>query len=284
MTKAVGEFLSRHRYGLEWLHIGLVAGTLCLVLPAFGWSGGWFPTAGRALLIFVVGTVCFSQNIGLVHHFVHHLPRGPRRLGRATARFLNYLGALPYTQIRFAHRLHHAHLGTPLDPDRAGYETTTTLARRLRYLFLVGPLRRRYAPVDTSRALSAMSAKRRTEHQRQCARDWRMVAATHLCLMVLYGLYYPVLGAALLAANILSNAREMAEHGHDGAAAHVDIRVSPLGVLLLSTPGFWYHGLHHADAGIHYLDLPRAAHGREPQRDVPYVRRRGALTYLVHGR
>lgn len=284
MTHSVGEFLSRHKYGLEWLHIGLVAGTICLVLPIIAWSGGAIPTADRGLLIFVVATVCFSQNIGLVHHFVHHLPRGPRRLGRATARFLNYLGGLPYTQIRFAHRLHHAHLGTPLDPDRAGYQTTTTLARRLRYLFLIGPLRHRYAPVDTTEALCAMSPARRSEHQRRYERDWRMVAATHLCLLVLYGLYYPVLVAALLIANVLSNAREMAEHGLDGAAAHVDIRVSPLGVLLLSTPGFWYHGLHHADAGIHYLDLPRAARRGAPRRPLPYVRRRGALTYLFLGR
>lgn len=284
MTHALGEFLSRHKYGLEWLHIGAVAGALCVALPAVAWSGGGYPTASRALLIFLVATVCWSQNIGLVHHFVHRLPRGPRWLAAATARILNYLGGLPYTQIRFAHLLHHAHLGTPLDPDRAGYATTTTPAQRLCYLFLIGPLRRLFAPVDTAHAEDAMAPARRADHHRRCRRDWYLVAAAQLLLLALYGLYYPVVAAALIVANILSNAREMAEHGHQGGAAHVDIDVSPLGVLLLSTPGFWYHGTHHADAGIHYLDLPRASRDRQPRRDLPFVRRRSTAAFLITGR
>ncbi len=147
MTTSAGEFLSRHKHGLHWLHIGLVVGTLCVALPAIAWAGGPLPSAWRGLFVFAIATVAWCQNIGLVHSFIHHLPKGPRWLGSATARFANYLGGLSHTQIRFAHQLHHAHLGTSRDPDRAGYEMTTTLASRLRYLLFIGPLRARFAPV-----------------------------------------------------------------------------------------------------------------------------------------
>jgi hypothetical protein len=76
----------------------------------------------------------------------------------------------------------------------------------------------------------------------------------------------------------------MAEHGNDGRGAYVHIRVSPLGVLLFSTPGFWFHGIHHMDAGIHYLDLPLASHGFAVKRDLPYLQRDSALGYLFTGR
>jgi len=285
MTKSVGEFLSRHKHGLNWLHIGLVLGILGVVLPAIGWMGGAAPSAWRALLIFVIATLAWCQNIGLVHHCIHHLPKGPGWLGLSTARLLNYLGGLPYTQIRFAHQLHHAFLGTSRDPDRAGYETTTTLGRRLRYLLFIGPLRARFAPVDTAEAVGTMSPQRRAEHERCGRRDRRLVIVTHLLLIPLYGLYYPVVLAALLFANVLSNVREMAEHGTGGgASAYVDIRVSPLGVLFVSTPGFWFHGVHHMDASIHYLDLPLAAGGLAIKSDRPYLQRRSAAAYLFTGR
>ncbi len=285
MTKSLGELLSRHKHGLNWLHIGLVAGTLCVVLPAIAWAGGPVPTAGRALVVFALATVAWCQNIGLVHHCIHHLPRAPRELGLSTARFLNYLGGLPYTSIRFAHQLHHAYLGTSRDPDRVGYQSTTTLARRLRYLAFIGPLRARFAPVDTAHALDAMSPARRAEHERLCRRDRRLVVATHLLLIPLYGLYYPIVLAALVFANVLSNVREMAEHGTGtGAGAYVDIRVSPLGVLFLSTPGFWFHGIHHMDASIHYLDLPLASGSLAIKDDRPYLHRRSAAAYLLTGR
>jgi len=285
MRTSVGEFLSRHKRGLNWLHIASVVATLCFLLPAVAWSAGPWPSPGRALFLFAAATVAWCQNIGLVHHCIHHLPAGPRWLGSATARFLNYLGALPYTQIRFAHLLHHAHLGTGRDPDRAGYQTTTTVWKRLRYLFLIGPLRARFAPVDTEQARRAMSPQHRTRYRRLVRRDRLLAAATHLALIPLYGLYYPILFAALLLANVLSNVREMAEHGSDtGAGAYVDLRVSPLGVLFVSTPGFWFHGIHHMDASIHYLDLPRAAGAFTVKRDRPYLQRRSAAAYLFTGR
>lgn len=285
MTKSLGELLSRHKHGLNWLHIALVVGTLCAALPALAWSGGAVPSPWRALLVFAAATVAWCQNIGLVHHCIHHLPRAPRWLGLSTARLLNYLGGLPYTKIRFAHQLHHAYLGTPRDPDRVGYENTTTLGQRLRYLLFIGPLRARFAPVDTTQALDAMSPERRAEHERLCRRDARLALATHLLLIPLYGLYYPIVLAALLCANVLSNVREMAEHGTGtGAGAYVDIRVSPLGVLFLSTPGFWFHGIHHMDASIHYLNLPLASGSLAIKDDRPYLHRRSAAAYLLTGR
>ncbi len=285
MTMSLGELLSRHKHSLNWLHIGLVTGTLCVALPTIAWTGGTVPTLARALVIFALATVAWCQNIGLVHHCIHQLPRGPRWLGLATARFLNYLGGLPYTSIRFAHQLHHAYLGTARDPDRVGYASTTTLARRLRYLLFIGPLRARFAPVDTTHALDAMSPTRRAEYDRSCRRDRYLAVAAHLLLVPLYGLYYPVVLAALLFANVLSNVREMAEHGTGtGAGAYVDIRVTPLGALFLSTPGFWFHGVHHMDASIHYLDLPIASQRLVRKDDRPYVRRNSAALYLLTGR
>jgi fatty acid desaturase len=280
----IRRFLSRHKHGLYWLHIGLVVGVICVAVPAIRWTSGELPSPWCALLVFAAATVAWCQNIGLVHHCAHHLPRGPRWLGVNTARFLHYLGGLPYTSIRFAHGLHHAHLGTPLDPDRVGYETTTTVGARLRYLLFIGPLRARFAPVDTAQAINEMSPERRAEHERLCRRDRRLVVLTHLLLMALCGLYYPVVFAALLFANVLSNVREMAEHGSHGHGAYVDIRVSPLGVLLFSTPGFWFHGIHHIDPSIHYLDLPFAAGGFEIKRNLPYLQRESAVAYLFTGR
>lgn len=156
--------------------------------------------------------------------------------------------------------------------------------RRLRYLFLIGPLRARFAPVDISHAINRMTPERVAEYERSCRRDWRLVVISHLLLIPLCGLYYPVVFAGLLLANVLSNVREMAEHGGGGRGAYVDIRVSLLGVLLFSTPGFWFHGIHHMDAGIHYLDLPLAANRVTVKGDLPYLRRKSALVYLFAGR
>lgn len=284
MPAEMGEFLARHKRGLCWLHIGSVIGTICVAVPAIAWSGGVVPSPGRALLVFAIATIAWCQNIGLIHHCAHHLPSAPRWLGLHTARLLHALGGLSYTEARFTHRLHHAHLGTALDPDRLGYESTRTLWRRLRYLVLIGPLRARFAPVDTAQARSKFSAERRAHHEQRCRRDRRLLVRTHLVLAVICGLYYPVVIAALLLANVISNAREMAEHGSRGQGIYVDIRVSPLGVLLCSTPGFWFHGVHHMNANIHYLDLPLAARAFEPDAALPYVRRASATTYLFTGR
>src|SRR5512145_1895520 len=124
MADVIGEFAARHKHALCWLHIALVGGAIGVVVPVIAWSGGATPSVARALIVFTVATVAWCQNIGLVHHFAHHLPRGPRWLSLNTARFLHALGGLPFTSTRLAHRLHHAHLGTPLDPDRLGYEST----------------------------------------------------------------------------------------------------------------------------------------------------------------
>lgn len=282
MSPVIGAFVSRHKHALGWLHIGMVVGTLGVVVPAIAWGQPFSPW--RALLVFGLATVAWCQNIGLVHHCAHHLPRGPRWLGLSTARALHYLGGLPYAQTRLAHRLHHVHLGTPLDPDRVGYEATGTVWRRLRYLLMIGPLRARFAPVDMSHAITAMAPERRAEYDRQRRRDRRLVVIAHLVLLALCGLYYPVVFAALLAANVLSNAREMAEHGNEGAGAFVDIRVAPLGVLFFSTPGFWFHGAHHMDPTVHYLDLPDAAAALDTTSHLPYLRRDGVVAYLLTGR
>lgn len=280
----VAELLSRHKDGLYWMHIGVVVGSVCIVVPAVAWTGSTLFSPWRALLIFAIATIAWCQNIGLVHHTAHRLPRGPRWLGLYTARILHYLGGLPYTKTSFAHRLHHAHLGTPLDPDRAGYETTTTPWRRLRYSLLIGPLRARFAPVDTSHAVESMSPPRRAEYERLGRRDRTLVVVTQLLLALLCGVYYPVVFAALLVANVFSNIREMAEHGDHGRGVYVDIRVSPIGVLFFSTPGFWFHGVHHMDASIHYLDLPLAAQTFTAKEDLPYLRRASASGYLFNAR
>jgi hypothetical protein len=284
MIGVIAGFLSRHKHALYWVHIGLVVGALGVVVPAIAWTGEATFSLGRAIVIFAVALVAWCQNIGLIHHFAHHLPRGPRGLARNTARLLHSLGGLAFAPARLAHRLHHAHLGTVRDPDRAGYASTTTVGQRLRYLCFIGPLRARFAPVDVSDALAAMSPHRRAQHARQAQRDRRLVILAHVALLGLCGLYYPIVLAALVAANVLSNVREMAEHGSDGGAAYVDIRVSPVGVLLFSTPGFWFHGVHHMDARLHYLELPLAAGRLTPRRDLPYVRRASALAYLFTGR
>lgn len=284
MPCVIGEFASRHKHGLCWLHIGLVVGTFTAVIPAIAWGGGSTLALWRGVAVFVLATLAWCQNIGLVHHFAHHLPRGPRRLGLFAARLLHAMGGLPFTRTRLAHRLHHVHLGTPLDPDRVGYQTTTTLWRRLRYLFLIGPLRARFARVDLSHATNAMSVERRAEYERRCRRDRRLVVVTHLGLLALSGWYYPAVLAGLIVANVLSNVREMAEHGGDVHGAYVDIRVSPLGLLLFSTPGFWFHGIHHMDATIHYLDLPTAARSFAIKPKLRYLHRNSAVGYLLTGR
>jgi fatty acid desaturase len=284
MADVIGEFASRHKHGLCWLHIALVVGTFAVAIPAIAWGGAGALSPWRALLVFVLATLAWCQNIGLVHHFAHHLPRGPRRVGLFTARLLHAMGGLPFTRTRLAHRLHHVHLGTPLDPDRVGYQTTTTLWRRLRYLLLIGPLRARFARVDLSHATNAMSAERRAEYERRCRHDRRLVIATHVGLLALSGWYYPAVLLGLIVANVLSNVREMAEHGGDVNAAYVDIRVSPVGLLFFSTPGFWFHGIHHMDATIHYLDLPVASRGFAIKQTLPYLRRGSALGYLLTGR
>jgi hypothetical protein len=165
-----------------------------------------------------------------------------------------------------------------------GYETTTTVWRRLRYLLFIGPMRARFAPVDASKATASMSAERRAEFERQDRRDRGFVLLTHVLLVALCGWYYPAVFAALLFANVLSNAREMAEHGDHGRGVYVDVRPSALGVMLLSTPGFWFHGIHHMDASIHYLDLPLASRTFAVKKDRPYLRRESALGYLFTGR
>jgi fatty acid desaturase len=280
----IGDLLSRHKDAVCWLHVSLVAGTLLVAVPLLRWTGSAVPTPSLTLLVLGLATLAWGQNIGLVHHFAHHLPRGPRWLGLWTARLLHALGGLGFTRTRFTHRLHHAHLGTGLDPDRIGYESTTTVWRRLRYLVLIGPLRARFAPVDVSQALAAMSPTRRAAFDAACRADRRLIVAAQLVLLGLCGLYYPIVVAALLLANVLSNLREMTEHGDHGRAAFVDIQPSLLGVLFISTPGFWFHGLHHSDATMHYLDLPVASRSKAVNGPLPHLRRRSATAYLFTGR
>ena len=278
----VAESLSRHKHAFHWLHIMAVLGSLCVVIPVIAWSAPLSPL--RALLVFGIALIAWCQNIGLIHEGAHRLPRGPRWLGLSIVRVLHALGALRFTATRFAHLLHHAYLGTELDPDRAGYETTTTPRKRLLYLLMVGPLRARFAPVDVSRALEGMAVTRRRQHERDCRHEAKLVVLVQLSLIPLFGLYYPVVLAALIAANMLSNLREMAEHGLDGQGVYVNIRVSPVGVLMLSTPGFWFHGIHHMEPGLHYWELPRHAAIGLTEPALPYVQRAGAIRYLFTGR
>lgn len=280
----VARFLSRHKHALNWLHIAAVLGTLWLILPVIAWHASTDAGARTGVLIVVLATIAWSQNIGLIHHCDHVFPAGPRWLGRGTAVLLHSLGGLAFTSTRLAHGLHHAHLGTDLDPDRAGYQTTTTLLTRLRYLALIGPLRSRFAPVDLSAAFDRMSIVQRSAFAAACRRERLLSFILHGALACLTGRWYLALFVSLLLANVLGNVREIAEHGYNGRAAYVDIEPSPLGVLLFSTPGFWLHGLHHLDAGIHYLDLPLARRMQRGATDLPYLTRRSALGYLFTGR
>jgi hypothetical protein len=174
-------------------------------------------------------------------------------------------------------------LGSERDPDKLGYRNKDTLAARVGYLLCIGPLRARFAPVDVSFALDALSSERRAQHYRRLRSESLLILAVQLCLALSCGRYYAVYAAALITANVLSNVREMAEHSWNGAAAHVDIRPSPLGLMVFSTPGFWFHGVHHMDPGVHYLDLPRAAQQTRPKGHLPYLQRDSAVRYLLRG-
>ena len=51
-----------------------------------------------------------------------------------------------------------------------------------------------------------------------------------------------------------------------------------------ATPGFWFHGIHHMDAALHYFELPRHAAIGLTETTLPYVERAGAIRYLFTGR
>ena len=276
-------FLSRHKHSLAWFHIAI---TLFLAVGIPLWirfSPPFSQTTYNLLVVFFSGLIGFCQNIGIMHEFAHRLPTGPKRVGFWLARLMHSLGGLKFHRARLAHRFHHQYLGTEMDPDRLGYRTTTTLFDRVKYLLFIGPIRARYAPVDLEKPLSTFSPTRRSELEQLLKGDRFWLFAVHGCLLlVLQGYYLPLFGS-LLTANLLSNIREVTEHGDFGGAAYVNIRPSFLGVLFFSTPGFWFHGSHHMYPHIHYLELPEFTKTMAPKDDYRFLKRTSYLKYICTG-
>jgi fatty acid desaturase len=244
--------------------------------------GEWKPSF--AALSFLFGLVGYSQNIGVVHECTHRLPPSPPSIGLATARFLHALGGLRFYSTRLAHRFHHAYLGTARDPDRRGYDNTnTTLFERLRYILFIGPIRSIFAPVDLRVAFDQMSPEKYQDFRRKSRFDEFLRVSLHFGFVLIFRWYYLSLFLALIGANMLSNVREMTEHGNRGSAAYVNIKRSLLGVLFLSTPGFWYHGWHHMYPEIDYWDLPLRSKKLTPKSDLPILSRKSYVKFMLFG-
>ena len=276
---AIHHFLSRNKHALEWGHIVL---TFCLIVvsPILYLNG----ILGAFWGLFLFPLIGFCQNIGLMHHLDHLLPRGPKGLGLALAELMHSLGGLNFASTKITHFFHHKYLGTEQDPDRNGYNhMTLTFLQRVRYLFFIGPIRARFAPVDISGHLATWSAPRLQEHQRKVRRSHFARFGVHLVLLGILGVSYFIWFGALLTANVLSNVREMVEHGNGGTAGLVNIRPSLVGLTFFSTPGFWYHGIHHRNPHIHYLELGMAAPDLIREGRFTYLSRNGYLKYMLFG-
>mgnify|MGYP001558755094 CR=1 FL=1 len=263
-----------------WLHT--LASSLLMVMP-------WVlaPQLGNPyafIAAFFFSTLGAAQNIGIVHEFAHRTPRGPRALSRAWAAFAHALGGLVFEKARTAHRYHHAFLGGPTDPDRHGYDQTTEGRwRRFRYLLLVGPLRGWFAPVELASVLAKLPQSAKDDYARKAWKDRVLLLLAQLVLIGGLGWFYLGYAASLIFANMLSNVREMTEHGNGGQAAYVNIKPSLFGVLFFSTPGFWYHGAHHLRPEIPYWELPSKAADILSKDDIPLLNRTSYLKYLWSG-
>jgi fatty acid desaturase len=276
--------LSKNRSILIWSHLFLVI-ILIFFIPL---SLNLFRAHLNIAIVasgFIFTLIGHCQNIGLVHEFSHRLPPGPRPIGLWTAKFFHAFGGLKYEHASTAHHFHHKYLGTERDPDRLGYLTTSTLFKRIVYLFLIGPLRAKFAPVDLETALNDLSDSQKLEHYRRVKQDRILLVVTQLALILVLGRFIFFYWTSLILANVLSNVREMTEHGDNGSAAYVIIRPSLTGILFFSTPGFWYHGIHHMHPHIPYWSLPAA--NLHPQlkmlNDLPLFKRKSYLKYFIFG-
>lgn len=244
-------FLSRHSAHFHWLHLGAVYIVLAVVPFCLNHPGA----------IFFVVLAAASQNIGLLHEHFHRFPPGPRFLVRPLVYGLYWMGALNFSRGRLAHRLHHAYLGTERDPDRWGYLIPARGLGRFTYLFFIGPLRKIFAPVDVETSgLSRLGAGPRRRLEAAFRFHSLGIAMTHVALLAGLGFHYLPWFAGLIAANVFSNLREMAEHSADVFGPRlVNVSFGPLSLLLCSGPGFWFHGTHHRDPKIPYWALPGEA-------------------------
>lgn len=276
-------FLARRKNSLEWIHIGATLLLMSSPLVMLSRQGvDW--RFSNLLLAFVLCLIGFAQNIGLVHWFAHKPPAGPRRLGVGVARLMHVLGGLSYDRATTAHRFHHLYLGTPKDPDRHGYdETTRSFFQRVLYLGLIGPLRAKYAPVELKEHINSWPPAKRDLYRRNVRFDRALLIVIHSLLLAAGGWSYAVLFGALIFANVLSNVREMTEHGNQGSAALVNIKPSLTGLLFLSTPGFWYHGIHHDRPEIHYWELPLNSGISQRNLRIPMLHRSSYLRFLLTG-
>lgn len=154
-------FLHRHRDFLMWCH-SLLTLSLCTVMPVV-----FFHLGVNPLWTFLAALIGFCQNIGLMHEMVHRKLKGPRWLGIAFAHLHHALGGLQMHQAKFLHLSHHKYLGTELDPDRLGYLTTQTFFEKVRYLIFIGPLRKRFAPVDFESIFSRLEESKKAELRKQ---------------------------------------------------------------------------------------------------------------------
>jgi fatty acid desaturase len=268
-------FLDRHRDFLMWCH-SLLTLTLCAALPVviafLGWNPAW---------IFLSSLIGFCQNIGLMHEMVHRRLKGPRWIGQAFSHLHHAVGGLQMRQAKFLHLSHHKYLGTDLDPDRLGYLTTKTFFEKARYLIFIGPLRKKFAPVDFASIFARLEENKKNELRTQVGIERLYNIAFHLCLLVCLREKYLLVFAALICANILSNIREVSEHGDFGRAAYVNLKPGLFGILFLSTPGFWYHGVHHMHPEIHYLSTPLWSSRAKAKGDLRYVKSRSVWRYFL---
>lgn len=275
--------LSKYHARLYWVHLLLTLG-LILSFPIWVWATQ--PTTLFGVLpwaLLLASTIGFCQNIGLIHQLAHILPPAPGKSGVIAARVIHAFGGLRYTSTRFAHLMHHRYLGTDEDPDRHGYQLTTTFSRRLGYLLLIGPLRAKWAPVDLQPLIAQMEAGQARRYHSGLEKDRWFLLGIHGALLLSLGVFYVPWFASLLLANVCSNAREMAEHGNAGGAAYVNLKPSLTGLLFFSTPGFWYHGDHHTSPSLHYFELPLASPTIKPKTDLPRYTRPGVIHYLLAG-
>lgn len=288
ISNRISQVLTKNKEILEWSHIFLIL-LLIFGVPYIGHylqkDFTLFSHPIECIGTFILILVGHCQNIGVMHHFAHRLPPGPTLFARWVAKLIHSLGGLKYEQAKTAHSFHHKYLGTSLDPDRLGYLTTTTPLKRFQYLFLIGPLRARFAPVDISSVLRAMPADQLRTYYKSLRQDRILFIGLHLGLALMLGSYFLIYWAALIGANILSNAREMTEHGNQGQAAYVNIQPSFFGLIFFSTPGFWYHGVHHMHPTVHYLSLPAAAQHQRLKilHNLPFLERKSYLRYLIFG-
>jgi fatty acid desaturase len=275
-------FLAKYSPALVWVHTILSLGLL-----TFPWIALRLQAETELLWILAAGVLSVigaAQNIGIVHEFAHRIPRGPKWLGRAVAAFAHALGGLVFEKARTAHQFHHAFLGKDQDPDRHGYDHTTEgLFRRFRYLLMIGPIRGVFAPVELKPLIDKLAASEQKRFHAYCWRDRLLLVVTQGVLLAVLGPYYVGYFACLITANMLSNVREMTEHGNGGKAAYVNVRPSLIGVLFFSTPGFWYHGAHHIRPEVPYWALPLKAEGIQPHDQKPLLHRRSYLKFMLTG-